>query len=338
MGAGPLLASNLVSASGPGQNLSYDTHGDITALADQAMSYDQTGRHTGTTTTGGGGATVTYTRDATDQIVSMSTTVGSTTTSVNYGYTGTGLRFTLNAAKTALNETTLSLPGGVTESIQATGSVWSYPDLHGDDTVTTDGSGVRVGSIAIYDPFGDPINLTTGLIGTLTANSQTLGNTSTPTANYGWVGSALKQTQTSGDIATIEMGARQYLPELGRFLSVDPVSGGNANDYNYPNDPVNGSDLTGKMMATIYLGGNAFAAGPAHSSTSHPWDPRCLRGEGCGGLRAVARREKVGLLQGRATARLRLRRTGRKRPKALRTLWVRLASTAGYVRSSVSSS
>jgi hypothetical protein len=43
------------------------------------------------------------------------------------------------------------------------------------------------------------------------------------------------------------MGARQYVPSLGRFLQVDPVAGGSCNDYDYVcGDPVNGFDLDGR--------------------------------------------------------------------------------------------
>jgi hypothetical protein len=34
---------------------------------------------------------------------------------------------------------------------------------------------------------------------------------------------------------------------LGRFLETDPIAGGNANAYNYPNDPANGNDWTGDV-------------------------------------------------------------------------------------------
>jgi hypothetical protein len=44
----------------------------------------------------------------------------------------------------------------------------------------------------------------------------------------------------------VEMGARSYVPEVGRFLQPDPIPGGSANAYSYTfADPVNSSDPTG---------------------------------------------------------------------------------------------
>jgi len=131
--------------------------------------------------------------------------------------------------------------------------VWSYPSIHGDILVTADQAGVRAPGLAVYDPFGQVEDPKTGALGTVTAN-QSGPDTQQGNADYGWLGQHQKLSEHLGGIATVEMGARQYVAALGQFLQVDPVEGGTDDDYAYPNDPINLADLTGHVAWAIGFG------------------------------------------------------------------------------------
>lgn len=81
---------------------------------------------------------------------------------------------------------------------------------------------------------------------------------------YGWLGVAQRSSDALSGLFL--MGVRLYNPTTGQFLTRDPVSGGNENAYTYPNDPVNMSDVTGKLLgltwkdAAMVAGVGAFVA------------------------------------------------------------------------------
>ncbi|MEF9904047.1 DNRLRE domain-containing protein [Streptomyces sp. P9-A2] len=62
---------------------------------------------------------------------------------------------------------------------------------------------------------------------------------------YGWLGSHQRSAETPTGLTL--MGVRLYNSQTGRFLSADPVYGGNDNAYEYASaDPVNRYDLDGR--------------------------------------------------------------------------------------------
>jgi RHS repeat-associated protein len=88
-------------------------------------------------------------------------------------------------------------------------------------------------------------------------------------ARYGWLGTNQRANDSLG--STMLMGARLYAPSLGRFLTTDPVHGGNENTYTYPNDPINAEDTSGMASSpeslTCLVFGTRVCAGVFAVST-----------------------------------------------------------------------
>jgi RHS repeat-associated protein len=108
----------------------------------------------------------------------------------------------------------------------STGSLeWQITNLHGDVVAARTASTAGVTATYITDEYGNSINGTS--------------------PKYGYLGAAQRSSDNPGGL--MMMGVRLFSPVTGRFLSPDPVYGGNANSYEYcTGDPVNCTDLDGR--------------------------------------------------------------------------------------------
>nr|CEL21715.1 hypothetical protein [Kibdelosporangium sp. MJ126-NF4]CTQ92496.1 hypothetical protein [Kibdelosporangium sp. MJ126-NF4] len=260
-------ADRLTSTNGGlALSFTYDTYGNAIKVGGDTLGYDSTRRHVSTTTAAG--RSVRYTRDVTDRITARTVQENGKPAQVTrYGFTSgsDGPDFVLDSSG-KLRQRVLGLPGGVvlTKTYDnAQTANWSYPNIHGDILFTADNAAARTGTIHLYDPFGQNIDPTSGAIGDIPIPATAEGG-----MDFGWLGQHTVPIEHVASQQALEMGARTYLPALGRFLQTDPVAAGSANDYDYTSgDPVNYNDLTG----TIPTGGGGGGRGPDGCENS----PRC---------------------------------------------------------------
>ncbi|QQS70137.1 hypothetical protein IPP75_01065 [Candidatus Saccharibacteria bacterium] len=164
-----------------------------------------------------------------------------------YGYTASGdSPDFITDISGNVTEKYLTLPGDVLVTIrpsrQSAGALtYSLPNIHGDIFATVDADGKILGTYQT-GPFGEklPIAQTGQVAGQTTTQWNTLNG-----ASFAYVGQHEKLNEVALATAPVQMGARVYIPGLGRFLSVDPMPGGTPNLYAYTSDPVNEFDLDG---------------------------------------------------------------------------------------------
>lgn len=197
---------------------------------------------------------VTYSRDAANRIVDYQVAQdGTAVSNIQYGYSGISnapaWSTTVGSGQTQALE---DLPGGVTATyttVSGNGTwSWEYSDLHGDDIASAFANGVKTEATGYYDPFGDAI---TPLQGAGTGNTA-----------YGYEGRHEIADDTDTPLSVLQMGARVYDPATGRFLSIDPVVGGSANNYDYADqEPIANSDPDGNCTWGCVLMNTLKSAG-----------------------------------------------------------------------------
>jgi len=241
-------ASQLTSTTDPAASggITYDAQGNALTVGPDSFTFDKANNVVSATD---GTVTVNYERDFAGAVIAKSTTGGPSAGTIRYSSTGV-----LLDADSKAYALTYSLDGGVNVTKALTPGAatrWQFTGINGDLFFTTDDAGAVQGSAQAFDPYGQVLT-------TPNAPQPTLPST-TWEAGTGNESESLKTPYQL-------MGARVYIPALGRFAQLDPKVGGSANGYDYVNqDPVNFSDPTGNesenWLTTGVTGAVAFVVG-----------------------------------------------------------------------------
>ena len=118
-------------------------------------------------------------------------------------------------------------------------TTWLYSAMNGNALYQTDDQGNGIGDMLMYDPFGQSLS--------------PLAPPQQQQPSLRWMTAQMIESQGLSTQVNV-LGARMYLPALGRFTSVDPKQGGSANSYEYAHqDPVNNGDTSGKSPFDTFM-------------------------------------------------------------------------------------
>ena len=182
--------------------------------------------------------------DAAQRLANWTVTTGGTTTASKTNHFDDGSDSPAwvaeNAAGTAWTAYLHGLGGFTSIAVTQSGvPTYAFGDTHGTISATSAAGDTTPTAGVDYTEFGE----NPGLAGSTTANPR-----------YGWMGAAMRSSEDQAGL--VLMGARLYSPTLGRFLQVDPVTGGSANAFDYANqDPVNSADPSGALPSDCQTDG-----------------------------------------------------------------------------------
>ncbi len=212
------------------QNLAYDSFDNLTTIGANTITYNTVNSPVAVTD---GTTTVDYTRLINYPIIEKTTTNNGTSTTIRYSANG----LILNTNGDTLSHIHQLGPITITTPTTAAPVDVSYQlnTLRGHRFLTLNANGDPTTTTPVlFDPYG--VQLTN-------VTNSTVDNPDTP--NYAWHATNTAETETL-QLAYVMMGARVYIPELGRFTSPDPIPTASASEYSYArSDPINFTDPNG---------------------------------------------------------------------------------------------